>query len=178
MVHWQRFPAFRHVKHELKKPHLTMNDRDRGAVFMRWKERFLVPDHRVQDINGASFAGWFLITSFPCSMPRVYSISQPLTILFVLGFYYVCVDFNPQPAAPALRSTTQSVSSALESDECSMPLPPAAKTENHQGARNRRDSSVRRAGRAPSVSPRSATPVPTMSGFYFHQNSEPCVSFL
>jgi hypothetical protein len=28
-----------------------------GAVFMRWKERFLVPDHRVQDINGASFAG-------------------------------------------------------------------------------------------------------------------------
>ena len=57
MVHWQRFPAFRHVKHELKKPHLTMNDRDRGAVFMRWKERFLVPDHRVQDINGASFAG-------------------------------------------------------------------------------------------------------------------------
>jgi glucose-induced degradation protein 4 len=57
MVHWQRFPAFRHVKHELRKPYLTMSDRDRGAVFMRWKERFLVPDHRVQDINGASFAG-------------------------------------------------------------------------------------------------------------------------
>jgi hypothetical protein len=57
MVHWSRFPAFRHVKNELKKPHMTMPDRDRGAVFMRWKERFLVPDHRVQDINGASFAG-------------------------------------------------------------------------------------------------------------------------
>lgn len=57
LVHWQRFPAFRHVKNELKRPHLTMPDRDRGAVFMRWKERFLVPDHRVQDINGASFAG-------------------------------------------------------------------------------------------------------------------------
>lgn len=28
-----------------------------GCVFMRWKERFLVPDHRVRDINGASFAG-------------------------------------------------------------------------------------------------------------------------
>lgn len=59
MVHWQRFPAFRHVKNELRRPHLTMPDRDRGAVFMRWKERFLVPDHRVQDINGASFAGTF-----------------------------------------------------------------------------------------------------------------------
>jgi len=94
MVHWQRFPAFRHVKHELKKPHLTMSDRDRGAVFMRWKERFLVPDHRVQDINGASFAG----SSSPFQGPvykkvlyvqrvffhffySVYSISQPLTIL-------------------------------------------------------------------------------------------------
>ncbi|KAG7092586.1 hypothetical protein E1B28_008929 [Marasmius oreades] len=57
LVHWSRFPAFRHVKHELQKPQLTMCDRDRGAVFMRWKERFLVPDHRVQDISGASFAG-------------------------------------------------------------------------------------------------------------------------
>ncbi len=57
MVHWSRFPAFRHVRHEMKRPHYTIPDRDRGAVFMRWKERFLVPDHRVQDINGASFAG-------------------------------------------------------------------------------------------------------------------------
>ena len=64
MVHWARFPAFRHVKNELKKPHLTMQDAlNRGAVFMRWKEKFLVPDHRVQDINGASFAGEYSITS-------------------------------------------------------------------------------------------------------------------
>lgn len=62
MVHWARFPAFRHVRHELKKPHLTMNDADRGAVFMRWKEKFLVPDHRVQDISGASFAGESRVT--------------------------------------------------------------------------------------------------------------------
>jgi len=57
MVHWARFPAFKHVKQDAKRPHLTMDDRDRGAVFMRWKERFLVPDHRVHDISGASFAG-------------------------------------------------------------------------------------------------------------------------
>jgi hypothetical protein len=146
MVHWRRFPAFRHVKDKLKKPHLTMNDRDRGAVFMRWKERFLVPDHRVQDINGASFA----------------------------GFYYVCVDFNPQPATSALRPVAQSMPLTPESDDYTLPpLPPAPKTETPQGVRNRRDSSVKRAGRAPSVGPRSATPVPTMSGFYFHQNSEP-----
>ena len=66
-VHWARFPAFRHVKNELEKPHLTMKEADRGAVFMRWKEKFLVPDHRVQDINGASFAGesiWFWCVLF------------------------------------------------------------------------------------------------------------------
>jgi hypothetical protein len=56
MTHWGRFPAFRHVKNKLKAPYLTV-DGYSGAVFMRWKERFLVPDHRVQDINGASFAG-------------------------------------------------------------------------------------------------------------------------
>ncbi|KAH0827151.1 vacuolar import and degradation protein-domain-containing protein [Lanmaoa asiatica] len=72
MVHWQRFPAFRHVKNELRRPHLTMPDRDRGAVFMRWKERFLVPDHRVQDINGASFAG---MSSF-CLLNRLSCVNS------------------------------------------------------------------------------------------------------
>lgn len=57
MVHWARFPAFQQVKNELKEPTLTMDWKERGAVFMRWKERFLVPDHRVEDISGASFAG-------------------------------------------------------------------------------------------------------------------------
>ncbi|KAJ6597026.1 vacuolar import and degradation protein-domain-containing protein [Mycena vulgaris] len=129
MVHWSRFPAFRHVKSELKKPHLTMPDRDRGAVFMRWKERFLVPDHRVQDINGASFA----------------------------GFYYVCVDFNPAPthAEPEDGAPTPEPDEAIAPQ--SAPAPPA---------KPRRDSSVRR---ALSTGPRPAL----MSGFYFHQNSEP-----
>ncbi|KAJ7125470.1 vacuolar import and degradation protein-domain-containing protein [Mycena crocata] len=126
MVHWSRFPAFRHVKSELKKPHLTMPDRDRGAVFMRWKERFLVPDHRVQDINGASFA----------------------------GFYYVCVDFNPAPTQADPDDAGEHLVPAPEPE----PAPLAAKP--------RRDSSVRR---ALSAGPRPAL----MSGFYFHQNSEP-----
>jgi len=188
MVHWQRFPAFRHVKHELKKPHLTMNDRDRGAVFMRWKERFLVPDHRVQDINGASFAG--SLSSFSSSVYREVVDAQRAFSLFlqrlqhftaindlalVLGFYYVCVDFNPQPAPPTMRPVAQPVSSTPETDEYVLPPLPAAKGEAPQAIRVRRDSSVKRGGRAPSVGPRSGTPVPTMSGFYFHQNSEPCV---
>lgn len=31
--------------------------KERDFVFLRIKERFLVPDHRVRDISGASFAG-------------------------------------------------------------------------------------------------------------------------
>lgn len=29
---------------------------------MRWKEQFLVPDHKIRDINGASFAGFYYIS--------------------------------------------------------------------------------------------------------------------
>ena len=71
MVHWARFPAFRHVKNKLKAPHLTM-DGHQGAVFMRWKERFLVPDHRVQDINGASFAGKLPLTLSPSLSSQIH----------------------------------------------------------------------------------------------------------
>ncbi|KAF8892485.1 vacuolar import and degradation protein-domain-containing protein [Infundibulicybe gibba] len=144
MVHWSRFPAFRHVKHELKGPYMTMPDRDRGAVFMRWKERFLVPDHRVQDINGASFA----------------------------GFYYVCVDFNPPTSVPV--TTTRSESN-LEADEMesTSPTRPVAPTKPDAWQRPRRVSSARRADRSPLQNSRSGPSAATMSGFYFHQNSEP-----
>ncbi|KAF9520590.1 hypothetical protein BS47DRAFT_1323666 [Hydnum rufescens UP504] len=61
LKHWGRFPAFRPLKGELRKPHLTIRDRDRGVVFMRWKERFLVPNHKTKEINGASFAGFYYV---------------------------------------------------------------------------------------------------------------------
>jgi hypothetical protein len=31
-------------------------------LFMRWKEYFLVPDHRVRTISGASFEGFYYIS--------------------------------------------------------------------------------------------------------------------
>ncbi|OCH95563.1 hypothetical protein OBBRIDRAFT_788112 [Obba rivulosa] len=147
MVHWARFPAFRHVKHELQKPHLTMKDADRGAVFMRWKEKFLVPDHRVQDINGASFA----------------------------GFYYVCVDFNPQQSASQpLASPTEAPID--ESPQSTLSQSPSA-IKPEPTSRSRRMSSghglgQRRQGRSSSRGFPTAN-VATMSGFYYHQNSEP-----
>lgn len=35
--------------------------KDGDYVFMRWKEQFLVPDHTIKDISGASFAGFYYI---------------------------------------------------------------------------------------------------------------------
>lgn len=58
------------------------------------------------------------------------------------------------------------------------PLPQSlslGKTETTPTSRKRRDSSVRRGGRGLSIGPRSYPPAATMSGFYFHQNSEPYV---
>jgi hypothetical protein len=146
LVHWHRFPAFKHVRNELKTPLLTMNDRDRGAVFMRWKERFLVPDHRVQDINGASFA----------------------------GFYYVCVDFNPQPAGHSATSQQAPEMFDDDTDLNSFSSPPSSKPDTRR-TRSRKGAGQRKGVRSPSSSgPHgSGMQTATMSGFYFHQNSEP-----
>lgn len=159
MVHWSRFPAFKHIRHEAKRPHMTIDGQDRGAVFMRWKERFLVPDHRVQDINGASFAGKRLLTSFLAQHDN--------TTIIVLGFYYVCVDFNPQASISSTTTLASQSAPIEEGIQSSQPLNPT-KGEGRQ--RTRRDSSVRRRDASPT--PLSA-PVATMSGFYYHQNSEP-----
>jgi len=37
------------------------NFAERDTIFMRWKEHFLVPDHRVTSISGASFEGFYYI---------------------------------------------------------------------------------------------------------------------
>lgn len=71
MRHWGRFEQFRRpsTRSDMVRPDLLFRDpqpdrtrgevkgKERDFVFLRIKERFLVPDHRVRDISGASFAG-------------------------------------------------------------------------------------------------------------------------
>lgn len=73
MRHWGRFEQFRRpaTRGDMVRPELFFRDpqpdrskgetrpKDRDFMFLRIKERFLVPDHRVRDISGASFAGVF-----------------------------------------------------------------------------------------------------------------------
>lgn len=62
MQHWARFPAWRPLAKQAKKPDFHYkNCAQRENIFMRWKEYFLVPDHRVREISGASFEGFYYI---------------------------------------------------------------------------------------------------------------------
>ncbi|KAI1430411.1 vacuolar import and degradation protein-domain-containing protein [Xylaria sp. FL1777] len=61
--HWGKFSAFRQYSKQVRKgvavtiPNLAQ----RENIFMRWKEQFLVPDHRVNSLNGASYEGFYYI---------------------------------------------------------------------------------------------------------------------
>lgn len=67
LQHWLRFPPWRpltaHAKRDMAfdfpldgEPWYTQDH-----IFMRWKEHFLVPDHRQSNIQGASFEGFYYI---------------------------------------------------------------------------------------------------------------------
>lgn len=60
--HWSRFPPWRHISVEARnKEYVHENFDEQKHIFMRWKERFLVPDWRVRNIEGASYAGFYYI---------------------------------------------------------------------------------------------------------------------
>lgn len=103
-------------------------------------------------------------------------------LVFGIGFYYVCVDFNPQHTGslgsqasqhlplPELPACPEEIipSSSMNSSSLVKPeLSPRARREsvNRGAQRLGRSSSGSRSAPSPNVA--------TMSGFYFHQNSEP-----
>ncbi|KAB5535173.1 vacuolar import and degradation protein-domain-containing protein [Coniochaeta sp. 2T2.1] len=66
LSHWAKFQAFRPFQKQMKKGaglnSVAIKDvANRENIFMRWKEHFLVPDHRVRTIHGASFEGFYYI---------------------------------------------------------------------------------------------------------------------
>lgn len=60
--HWARFPAWRPLQNDAKKANFRLkNWAQKENIWMRWKEHFLVPDHTVKDLTGASFDGFYYI---------------------------------------------------------------------------------------------------------------------
>ena len=61
--HWARFPAYKPLSKYSSRPEMVTKDwMHKEHLFMRWKEYFLVPDHRVRTISGASFEGFYYIS--------------------------------------------------------------------------------------------------------------------
>ena len=62
LSHWAKFTAFRAYQKQARKGPVHIRDvAQKEHIFMRWKEHFLVPDHRVRTISGASFEGFYYI---------------------------------------------------------------------------------------------------------------------
>lgn len=60
--HWSKFNAFRPLQKHARKGHVLIPDVcQHEHIFMRWKEIFLVPDHTIRTIIGASFEGFYYI---------------------------------------------------------------------------------------------------------------------
>ncbi|KAK3755912.1 hypothetical protein QZH41_019434 [Actinostola sp. cb2023] len=60
--HWGKFLAFYQFAKTFNSDSFDYTQLDNlDFIFMRWKEQFLVPDHKIRDINGASFAGFYYI---------------------------------------------------------------------------------------------------------------------
>lgn len=111
---------------------------------------------------------------------------RKLTVFCVfakLGFYYVCVDFNPQHTGSLVSQASQHLPvpsmSSFSEDVASSPSgnQSSAIAKPEQSPRARRESLTRGAQRLGRSSSSSRSPpssnVATMSGFYFHTNSEP-----
>lgn len=67
LAHWIRFPSWRYLTAHGKKDmefEYPLDDEpwwEQENIFMRWKEHFLVPDHKQRNIQGASFEGFYYI---------------------------------------------------------------------------------------------------------------------
>jgi len=70
--YWSQFPEFKQLneaKNYVSETEVSLSPRSKefynfnqhDSVFMRWKELFLVPDHRIEHISGASYAGFYYI---------------------------------------------------------------------------------------------------------------------
>jgi len=59
--HWSQFPPFRPLATQFNRDDFSFDAEASDCLFMRWKEHFLVPNHRIESVAGASFAGFYYI---------------------------------------------------------------------------------------------------------------------
>jgi hypothetical protein len=58
--HWNKFPAWRVYDSTFNDDGFEYTWKNKDYIFMRWKEHFLLPDHRIQTITGAV---WIIVVN-------------------------------------------------------------------------------------------------------------------
>ncbi|WVQ78902.1 hypothetical protein IAT38_000993 [Cryptococcus sp. DSM 104549] len=169
MRHWGRFEQFRRpsTRQDMMRPELLLRDpqpdrsrgetkaKERDFVFLRIKERFLVPDHKVRDISGASFAGfYFAMVDLSCGMSTSNESTSPTS-----------PEFLKSPTIPTSPSITRRQSSNAATE--APPRTPRSPTRP-DGSRRRESSTKLREGKD------NVRGEATIRGYYFHSlNQEP-----
>ncbi|PVU95703.1 hypothetical protein BB561_001657 [Smittium simulii] len=73
--HWSKFREFEDYNDVFYNAEQKFQFNKSENIFMRWKELFLLPDHKTDNVRGASFAGFY----YMCYNPQEHRI---------YGFYY------------------------------------------------------------------------------------------
>ncbi|GAA5937756.1 hypothetical protein JCM1841_004777 [Sporobolomyces salmonicolor] len=169
MRHWRRFPPFtrNRLEEQMIKPNLNL----RGAVnrpylFMRWKERFVVP--RDLSIHGASFAGIYYACRFRSI--RINASSITLTVTFAGLDCEPALDYLPISRhrgispVPRFSPPRRRFSDTSQLSQVAQTRPrPAAPSRTSSAARPSETDTA--AFQSPSTSsPRPAQPRRTSSG--------------
>jgi len=61
LQHWRRFEPFAEIEKEYTAGKYVHDISSSDIIFMRWKERFIVPVQKANKLKGASFAGFYYI---------------------------------------------------------------------------------------------------------------------
>ncbi|KAI7901817.1 vacuolar import and degradation protein-domain-containing protein [Cokeromyces recurvatus] len=62
LLHWKKFSSFKPYIDTFSQDDFVFDSKeDDDFIYMRWKEIFLVPNHHVSSIHGASFDGFYYI---------------------------------------------------------------------------------------------------------------------
>ncbi|TPX56309.1 hypothetical protein PhCBS80983_g04632 [Powellomyces hirtus] len=113
--HWTRFPEFKKFEHDFNRDGFSYDFESNDFIFMRWKEHFLVPDHRIKAISGASFAGFYYIAyqKSTGTITGLYfdrDLLNDATFLFSLGqhhnsewFQHLSLKHVPSTSFPAFE---------------------------------------------------------------------------
>ncbi|OCF44100.1 hypothetical protein I317_02054 [Kwoniella heveanensis CBS 569] len=194
MRHWGRFEQFRRpsTRADMVRPELFFRDplpdrskgetraKERDFVFLRIKEKFLVPDHKVRDISGASFAGFYyamvdLSPSVTLNPEPPSTPTSPTTPKLPLNLSYTYNGITTTSASAGISATTSNSATApmfirrasSTNDASGSGVVGASGMRRPEGQRRRESSNRLR-------EPKEVRGEATIRGYYFHSlNQEP-----